>query len=109
VNWQNRLKRPSENPKGRGNSMSNVDSLVSWLQGNGFDPEKHGPDYQLIENRIIDSMKFTELLLLLEHLLGRQIQMDEITLDKISTLNSLTANFFQNDLQQHDDTEEFSI
>jgi acyl carrier protein len=89
--------------------MSNVDSLVSWLKGNGFDPEKHGPDYQLIENRIIDSMKFTELLLLLEHLLGRPIQMDEITLEKISTLNSLKAAFFHDAPQSQDDTEEISI
>ena len=89
--------------------MSKVDSLITWLKGNGFDPEKHGGDYHLIENRIIDSMKFTELLLLLEHLLGRPIQMDEITLDKISTQNNLTANFFQDENQQLEDTEEFSI
>ena len=69
------------------------DEITAWLRGRGFDTDVHTPDYDLIENRVIDSLHFMEFVLLLEEFTGRQILTEGITLDRFRTLRAIREHF----------------
>jgi acyl carrier protein len=51
-------------------------------------------DFDLIEHRAIDSLQFMEFLMLLEQLAGREIPVEEMTIDKFRTLGAILETFF---------------
>jgi acyl carrier protein len=53
-----------------------------------------GLDFDLIEHRAIDSLQFMEFLMLLEQLTGREIPVEEMTVDKFRTLGAILETFF---------------
>ncbi|MBA3771534.1 MAG: acyl carrier protein [Ramlibacter sp.] len=67
--------------------------MRTWLTGRGFDPDTQAGDFDLIENRVIDSLHFMEFVLLLEQLTGRQILADGLTLDPFRTFNGIREHF----------------
>ncbi|MEU6663070.1 acyl carrier protein [Streptomyces sp. NPDC046821] len=69
--------------------------LVDWLRERNPTVEDIPEDFDLIENRLIDSLGFMEFVLLLEDLIGRELQLDQIDVDQFRTLRSLTEHFLK--------------
>lgn len=52
------------------------------------------PDLDLIDNRIIDSLAFVELIYFIESMSGVEIDIEHIVLDDFRTLNTIRKRFF---------------
>lgn len=53
------------------------------------------PDYDLIENRVLDSLRFLDFLYFLEEKTGREILLDEVAPEDFRTVQAITARFFR--------------
>jgi hypothetical protein len=51
-------------------------------------------DYDLIIHRVIDSLQFVELVLFVEELSAKSIDIDSIELREFSTIDSIWSSFF---------------
>jgi acyl carrier protein len=80
-------------------------TIVAWLQARHPEIEL-ADDFDLIENRVIDSLHFMEFLFLLQEVTGRDISLDGISLDHFRTLRAIRANFFDASGADVDETEE---
>ncbi|MFE3991403.1 acyl carrier protein [Streptomyces goshikiensis] len=69
--------------------------VVDWLLERNPTVEEIPEDLDLIENRLIDSLGFMEFVLLLEDLIGRELQLNQIDVDQFRTLRSLTHHFLK--------------
>ncbi|MEV6732998.1 MULTISPECIES: acyl carrier protein [unclassified Streptomyces] len=69
--------------------------VVDWLRERNPTVEEIPEDLDLIENRLIDSLGFMEFILLLEDLIGRELQLDHIDVNQFRTLRSLTDHFLK--------------
>ncbi|MER7118121.1 acyl carrier protein [Streptomyces goshikiensis] len=69
--------------------------VVDWLLERNPTVDEIPEDLDLIENRLIDSLGFMEFVLLLEDLIGRELQLDQIDVDQFRTLRSLTHHFLK--------------
>ncbi|GGS35415.1 MULTISPECIES: acyl carrier protein [Streptomyces] len=69
--------------------------VVDWLRERNPTVEEIPEDLDLIENRLIDSLGFMEFILLLEDLIGRELQLDQIDVNQFRTLRSLTDHFLK--------------
>ncbi|MFD4920855.1 acyl carrier protein [Streptomyces goshikiensis] len=69
--------------------------VVDWLLERNPTVEEIPEDLDLIEHRLIDSLGFMEFVLLLEDLIGRELQLDQIDVDQFRTLRSLTHHFLK--------------
>lgn len=72
-----------------------IKPVVDWLLERNPDREGIPEDLDLIENRLIDSLGFMEFLLLLEDLIGRELQLDQIDVDQFRTLRSINQHFLK--------------
>lgn len=70
-----------------------IKPVVDWLRERNPTVEEIPEDLDLIENRLIDSLGFMEFILLLEDLIGRELQLDQIDVDQFRTLRSLREHF----------------
>ncbi len=52
-------------------------------------------DMDLIESGLVNSVFFTEYVLVIEELAGSEIEIDESIVDKVRTLRGVSENFFQ--------------
>ncbi len=52
------------------------------------------PDLDLIENRILDSLGFVNFLYVLEEQTGREIRMEDVTIEDFRTLTAIRKRFF---------------
>jgi acyl carrier protein len=52
------------------------------------------PDYDLIDNRVLDSLGFVNFLYVLEEQTGREISMDDVSPEDFRTLRRIRARFF---------------
>lgn len=52
------------------------------------------PDYDLIENRVLDSLGFVEFILLLEEHSGQEISIDSVSWEDFRTIESIRKRFF---------------
>ena len=52
------------------------------------------PDYDLIENRVLDSLAFVEFILLVEEHSGREISIDSVSSEDFRTVDSIRKRFF---------------
>lgn len=52
------------------------------------------PDYDLIENRVLDSLAFVEFILLLEEHSGQEISIDSVSKEDFRTIESIRKRFF---------------
>ncbi|MFI9123554.1 acyl carrier protein [Streptomyces bikiniensis] len=71
-----------------------MERIAEWLheKNPGLDGPI-GPDEDLIEARLIDSMDFLEFVDLLEELSGRSIDLQEVTIDDFRTLARVRERF----------------
>ncbi|MER5931833.1 acyl carrier protein [Streptomyces sp. NPDC058682] len=72
-----------------------IKPVVDWLRERNPTVEEIPEDLDLIENRLIDSLGFMEFILLLEDLIGRELQLDQIDVNQFRTLRSLTDHFLK--------------
>lgn len=56
--------------------------------------EDLGDDTDLIDSRIVDSLQFTELVLLVEQLSGRDVLSEDLDPEKLRTLSRIRQSFF---------------
>ncbi|MGW7579339.1 acyl carrier protein [Streptomyces sp. NPDC054765] len=52
------------------------------------------PDYDLIDNRVIDSLGFVNFLYVLEEQTGREITLDQVSPEDFRTLRRIRERFF---------------
>ncbi|MFJ8923526.1 acyl carrier protein [Streptomyces sp. LamerLS-316] len=72
-----------------------IKPVVDWLLERNPDLEEIPEDLDLIENRLIDSLGFMEFVLLLEDLIGRELQLGQIDVDQFRTLRALNHHFLK--------------
>ncbi|MCX4851141.1 acyl carrier protein [Streptomyces sp. NBC_00893] len=72
-----------------------IKPVVDWLRERNPTVEEIPEDLDLIENRLIDSLAFMEFILLLEDVIGRELQLDQIDVNQLRTLRSLTDHFLK--------------
>lgn len=51
-------------------------------------------DYDLLENKVIDSLQFIEFVFFVQELSGQSIPLDEIDLQKFKNLNAIKDSYF---------------
>jgi acyl carrier protein len=82
---------------------ADFDAILGYLelkyrQARHLDPGQPeptlAPDYDLIENRVIDSLEFVEFVLLVEEHSGREISIDLLSREDFRTLESIRKRFF---------------
>ncbi|MFE5714243.1 acyl carrier protein [Streptomyces sp. NPDC056501] len=72
-----------------------IKPVVDWLRERNPTVDEIPEDLDLIESRLIDSLGFMEFILLLEDLIGRELQIDRIDVDQFRTLRSLKDTFLK--------------
>ena len=73
-------------------TQQQMDQIKSWLLAKKPEIEDIDPDFDIIENRVIDSLSFTEFILFLEEVSGREIQVYTESVDVFRTLRSIQDN-----------------
>ena len=76
-----------------------VDYLqAKYRQAQNLEPDGAGPvlasDYDLVDNRVIDSLEFVEFILLVEEYSGREISIDSLSREDFRTVESIWRRFF---------------
>ncbi|MFF5472390.1 acyl carrier protein [Streptomyces achromogenes] len=67
--------------------------ITDWLHSRNPELDEIPADLDLIENRVIDSLAFMEFILLLEDVVGRELPVNELTVDQFRTLDDIRKNF----------------
>ena len=75
-------------------TVAHFDLIVDYLTTLRPELGALAPDYDLIENRVLDSLAFVEFLLLLEEHTGREISIDSVSREDFRTLDSIRGRFF---------------
>jgi acyl carrier protein len=60
----------------------------------GQTPPTLAHDYDLIENRVLDSLAFVEFILLVEEHSGQEISIDSVSKEDFRTVDALRKRFF---------------
>ncbi|MEU5434612.1 phosphopantetheine-binding protein [Streptomyces sp. NPDC020719] len=68
--------------------------VVAWISGRHPEAAEIGPDDDLIESRLIDSLGFLEFIVLIERLSGRPVDVETLDLDDFRSLSRIDAVFF---------------
>jgi acyl carrier protein len=72
-----------------------IDRVEAWLLERKPELQRIDRDLDLIDTRVLDSLQFTDFLLLLEETTGREIAVAEITVDAFRTLGAIERNFIR--------------
>lgn len=78
-------------------SPPGLDFVINYLRSKRPDITELDPDYDLIENRVLDSLGFVDFLYVLEEHTGRQISLDTVSAEDFRTLSRIQARFFDGD------------
>ena len=73
---------------------NNVLKIKEWIVSQSPDVPEFDADYNIIENRVLDSLQFLELINLIEELSGRLVDTSAITIADFITLNAIETKFF---------------
>lgn len=73
-----------------------LDPIINFLQSRHPAMGAIAPDVDLVDTRIIDSLDFVEMVFLIESATGQEINLEEISVDKLRSLQAIEENFFQN-------------
>jgi acyl carrier protein len=74
------------------NTQEQMDQIKAWLLAKKPEIDDIDPDFDIIENRVIDSLSFTEFILFLEEVSGREVQIYTESVDAFRTLRSIQEN-----------------
>ena len=71
----------------------NIEQVTHWILK--YHPEIHDlpVDTDLIDSRLVDSLRFMELVFLLEQLSGKNIDTTKLNIDDLRTLDRIEKNF----------------
>ena len=73
-----------------GTSMQDqMDQIKAWLLAKKPEIEDMDPDFDIIESRVIDSLSFTEFIIFLEEVTGREIELQTESVLAFRTLRSI--------------------
>lgn len=78
-------------------SVTQVDSLTpvrDWIKSKRSDATNLDLELDLIDNRIIDSLDFLELIFLLEDITGVEFDINNLSIDSFRSLKAIQENFF---------------
>jgi acyl carrier protein len=75
-------------------TASAIEQLKSWLEEGDAGGRIINYDTDIIEQRIIDSLRFVALLMLVEELRGEEVDERDVDIEKFRTLNSINNYFF---------------
>ena len=73
--------------------QTKVDRIRSWLHDVGSAEDEIALDTDLIDNRIVTSLQFVELFLLVEELRGAEISDRVRVLERFKTLRSIATHY----------------
>lgn len=68
--------------------------LVAWLRERHPEAPDFGPEDDLIEMRLVDSLGFLEFLQLIERLSGRAVDVETLDVDTFRTLSRIEQVYF---------------
>lgn len=71
-----------------------LDPIINFLKARRPDLAEIPPEMDLVDNRVIDSLDFVEVVFLIEEITGKEISLDEISVDKLKTLRAIEEGFF---------------
>lgn len=69
-------------------------SLRTWLSERGSEDLQLQDDLPLIENRIITSLQVMDLILYIERLSGRRVEIEDLKPGSFRDINSIYSSFF---------------
>jgi acyl carrier protein len=69
--------------------------IVDYLRTRKPEYGELAPDFDLIENRVLDSLGFVEFLYLLEEHSGQEISIDSVSREDFRTIERIKERFFQ--------------
>jgi acyl carrier protein len=72
-----------------------LDFIVGYLRSRRPEYGDLAPDFDLIENRVLDSLGLVEFLYLLEEHTGREISLDAVSPEDFRTIARIKERFFQ--------------
>ena len=75
-------------------SAPQVDQVKTWIRGRLPHLTDIGPEEDLIESRMVDSLGFMEFLILIEKLSGQPIDIDSLDINDFRTLSRISSRFF---------------
>ncbi|MEV6806378.1 phosphopantetheine-binding protein [Streptomyces sp. NPDC051132] len=70
-----------------------MDVIKNWILARHEDRTDIGPDEDLIENRLVDSLSFVEFVFLIEETGGAEIDMDSLDINDVRTLATIEKRF----------------
>lgn len=74
--------------------MDKLAEIKKWILSRHPEVSDIEPDFDLLDNRLVDSLSFVEFVLTIEELSGRAVDMNSIEIDHFRTLNSIGSQFF---------------
>ena len=77
-------------------------ALRDWVvkTSGKIQPDELNDETPIIEQRIISSLQVMDLILFIERLSGRSIEVDDLKVGVFRNINALYENFFQNAQEQ---------
>ncbi|MEV6548988.1 acyl carrier protein [Streptomyces sp. NPDC051597] len=68
--------------------------VVAWISRRHPEAGGIGPEDDLIESRLVDSLGFLEFIVLIERLSGRPVDIENLDLDDFRSLSRIERAFF---------------
>jgi len=71
-----------------------ISQIKQWIINRNQEIDDVAPDQDLIESRLVDSLSFTELLILIQQLSGEIIDQSSLDIEDFRTLNAIANRYF---------------
>ncbi|UQA94125.1 phosphopantetheine-binding protein [Streptomyces halobius] len=75
-------------------TSAGIDEVRTWILERNPERDSVTPDENLIENRLVDSLSFVELVYAIESASGVEIDFDNIDIQDFQTLSAIEKAFF---------------
>ncbi|MEV8456174.1 4'-phosphopantetheinyl transferase superfamily protein [Streptomyces sp. NPDC052095] len=89
---------PERNPMSSTSAASatstGIDKVRDWILGRHENRTELAPDVNIIENRLVDSLSFVELVYTIEDASGTEIDFDAIDIEDFQSLDTIEKAFF---------------
>jgi len=72
----------------------NVAQIKQWIIGRNKEIQDIAPDQDLIDSRLVDSLSFVELLILIQQLSGKTIDQSDLDIESFRTLDAIDNRYF---------------
>lgn len=75
-------------------SSTGIEKVRDWILGRHADRTELAADVNIIENRLVDSLSFVELVYAIEDASGAEIDFDTIDIEDFQSLATIEKAFF---------------